>query len=85
MKHIWAWRRGICRVLWGNLRERDHLKYPGVDGRIILRRIFRKCCWVAWTGLIWLRLRTGGENFKYSNEALGSIKWGEYHDWLRTR
>jgi len=27
---------------WGNLRERDHLKDPGVDGRIILRWIFRK-------------------------------------------
>ena len=22
---------------WGNLRERDHLEYPDVDGRIILR------------------------------------------------
>jgi len=27
---------------WGNLRERDHLGYLGVDGNIILRRIFRK-------------------------------------------
>jgi len=27
---------------WGNLRERDHLQEPGVDGRIILRWIFRK-------------------------------------------
>jgi hypothetical protein len=26
----------------GNLREGDHLKNPGVDGRIILRWIFRK-------------------------------------------
>jgi hypothetical protein len=26
-------RRGIYRVLWGNLRERDHLGDPGVDGR----------------------------------------------------
>ena len=22
---------------WGHVRERDHLEYPGVDGRIILR------------------------------------------------
>jgi hypothetical protein len=28
--------------LVGNLRERNHLGNPGVDGRIILRWIFRK-------------------------------------------
>jgi len=27
---------------WGNLRERDHLGDPGVNGRIILRWIFGK-------------------------------------------
>jgi len=27
---------------WCNLRERDHLDDPGIDGRIILRCIFRK-------------------------------------------
>ena len=27
---------------WGNLRERDHLGDPGVDGRIILRWIFQE-------------------------------------------
>ena len=26
---------------WGNLRERGHLGEPGLDGRIILRWIFR--------------------------------------------
>jgi hypothetical protein len=30
-------RRGVYSVLVGNLRERDHLKDSGVDGRIILR------------------------------------------------
>jgi hypothetical protein len=28
---------------WGNLGERDPLEVPGVDARIILRCIFRKC------------------------------------------
>jgi len=27
---------------WGNLRKRDHLEDPGVDGSTILRWIFRK-------------------------------------------
>ena len=29
--------RGVDRVLVGNLRERDHLEDPGVDGMIILK------------------------------------------------
>ena len=44
----------------GNLRERDHLEDPGADGRIILRWIFRKWDVGAWTGLIWLRIGSGG-------------------------
>jgi len=27
---------------WGNLRERDHLEDPGIDGRMILSWIFSK-------------------------------------------
>jgi len=44
----------------GNVRERDHLEDPGVDGRIILIGIFRKWDVGAWTGWSWLRIRTGG-------------------------
>jgi hypothetical protein len=44
----------------GNLRERDYLKGPDVDGRIIIRQIFRKWDVGVWTELIWLRIGTGG-------------------------
>jgi hypothetical protein len=48
-KRIMIWARHIARLgeactgfWWGNLMERDHWGDPGVDGRIILRWIFRK-------------------------------------------
>jgi hypothetical protein len=32
-----------CTGFWcGTLREKEHLENPGIDGKIILRRIFRK-------------------------------------------
>jgi len=43
-----------CIVFWwGNLRKRDHFGDPGIDGRIILRWIFRK-----WDlgGMDWIEL-----------------------------
>ena len=46
--------------LSGNLKKRDHLGDAGVDGRIILKWIFRKWNGGVWTGFIWLRLGTGG-------------------------
>jgi len=39
---------------------KNSLGEPGVDGRIILRRIFRKWGWLLWTGSSWLRIGTGG-------------------------
>jgi hypothetical protein len=44
----WAWhlassgRVVVCiGFWWGNLGEKDHMENQGVDGRIILRWIFR--------------------------------------------
>jgi hypothetical protein len=45
---------------WGNVKERDHLAYLAVNGKIILRWKFRKWNVVVWTVLIWIRIGTGG-------------------------
>jgi hypothetical protein len=60
------------------------LEDQGVDGRIILRWIFRKWNVGAWTGFSWLRIGTVAVTCEYGNELLGSIKCGEFLDWLRT-
>jgi hypothetical protein len=57
-----------------NLRERGHWEDPDVDGRIILRWIFRKLEEDVGTEWSWLRIGTGGGHFEYSEELSGSIK-----------
>ena len=59
--HVIPLRGEVCTGFWwGNRRERDHWGDPDVDGRIILRRIFRKWEGVVGTGWSWLRIGTGG-------------------------
>ena len=53
-------RRGYTGFWWGNLREGGHLGDQGLDGKIILRWIFRKWEGVVRTGWSWLRIWTGG-------------------------
>ena len=44
---------------WGNLRERDQLGDPELDGGIAINWTFSKWKVGAWTGLSWLRIGTG--------------------------
>jgi len=61
--HVQVWRTGdsYAGFWWGNHRERDQLEDLDVDGKIILKWIFRKWIVGAWTRLIWLMIETGGQ------------------------
>jgi hypothetical protein len=47
---VWGKGEVYTGFWWANMRERDHSENPGVDGKIILRWIFRKWGVVLWTG-----------------------------------
>jgi hypothetical protein len=51
---------GLYRVLVGKPEGKRPRGDPGIDGRIMLRWIFRKWELGLWTGLSWLRIETGG-------------------------
>jgi hypothetical protein len=59
------------------------LEDPGVDGRIVLRWIFRK--W-DWRGMNWIDLVEDRDRWRAlvgAAMASDSIKCGEFLDWLR--
>jgi len=55
----------------GNLRERDHLRDPGVDERIILRWIFRK-----WDvgGMDWIEVAQGRDKWRAVVNAVMKLR-----------
>jgi hypothetical protein len=64
---------------WGELRERKYMKNPSIDGRIILRWIFRKRC----VGIDWIELVKDRDKWgtcECGNEPSVSVKCGEYLD-----
>jgi hypothetical protein len=55
-------RRGASGILVERPDGKNHLEDLGIDGMIMLKCIFKKRNWEAWTGLIWLRIGTVGVN-----------------------
>jgi hypothetical protein len=47
---------------WGDVRKGDYLEELGVDGSVISKWLFKMWNSLAWTGLLWLRIGTGGEH-----------------------
>jgi hypothetical protein len=52
------------------VNERDHLGEPGIDGRIILRWIFRK--WDVW-GTNWIELAQDRDTHNCENYIMRSL------------
>ena len=52
-------RTGVYRILVGKHEGKRPLRRPCVDGRIIIKWIFRKWDVGAWTGSNWPRIGTG--------------------------
>jgi hypothetical protein len=64
----------------GKPEGKNHLGDPDVDGRIVLRWIFRNWDVGVWTGSSWFRIgQVAG-----TNEPSGSIKCEEFRDLLKT-
>jgi hypothetical protein len=70
MWHVWGRREVHTRFLWGDPREGDHLGDPGVDGRIILRRIFGK-----WDGgMDWIELAQDRDRWRTVVNAVMNLR-----------
>jgi sugar lactone lactonase YvrE len=67
---IYLFWRGACRVLVWKLREKDHLEDLGVDGRIILKWIFKQ-----WDGgMDWIDLDQDGKRWHALVNAVMNLR-----------
>ena len=63
---MWKTGEEHTRFGWGDLTERDHLKYLGIDGNIILKWIFKK-----WdVGMDWIVL---AQNRDMGRDLVGAL------------
>ena len=71
MWRVWGRREACTGFWWGNLRVRDHLGDPGIDGRIILKWIFRK--W--YVGVLdWIELAEDRDRWRVLVNAVMNLR-----------
>jgi len=58
---IWGRNEMHTGFWWVNLKKRNNLHDPGVDGSIILKLVMNTYYGRAWTGFIWLRTHKSDE------------------------
>ena len=63
MWEVWLTGEMHTEVWYGDHMGRDHSEDLCLDGRIILKLIFKDLNGDAWTGLLWLRTGTGAGRF----------------------
>jgi hypothetical protein len=61
--------RGVYRVFVGQPEGKRPLGRPRLDERMILMCILREWDVRVWTGLIWLRIGTGGGHFSFLSSS----------------
>jgi hypothetical protein len=57
--------------VWENLKKREYFERPGLDGRIILRWIFRKC---DFGGMDWIELAQDRDRWRALVNAVINLR-----------